>query len=282
MNCIRLELPTSWGTIRLIGGSRAGEGTLLMLPQFRLALDGGRPHRKLPAMANFFISHGHTDHLAALAYWASQRALSRLNSGRLLAPESLIPDLKNILECHARMEGEAAYDIEVLGLKAGTSIEIQAGIHLEFFEAFHRIPTLGCRIIWTRQQLRPEFREADKVEILKAREAGVDITNPVETPILAYAADTGVEIFEHSENLDAEVLLLECSFWGAEDHERARRYAHLHLDDILDNISRISAQHLVLLHASRRTRLHEIKALIDRRLRPATSAEVHQMVVEWD
>ena len=35
----RLQLDTSWGELSLVGGSRAGEGTLILLPQLHLALD---------------------------------------------------------------------------------------------------------------------------------------------------------------------------------------------------------------------------------------------------
>jgi hypothetical protein len=70
-----LELATSWGTLRIAGGSRAGEGSVLLLPQLRLALDAGRPLRALVPMVHVVVSHGHADHLLGLAAWASQRQL---------------------------------------------------------------------------------------------------------------------------------------------------------------------------------------------------------------
>lgn len=282
MRCHRLEFPTSWGTLRLIGGSRAGEGTLLMLPQFRLAIEAGRAQRKLPAMSTLFISHGHADHLLAVAYWASQRALSRLGRGRILAPQAIASDLVSLLECHAGMEGEAPYDVEVTALSPQSEFQLKPGIRLEFFKVSHRVPTLGCRMLWSRKQLRPELSGADEAEIRRQKEAGIEITTRVEQAILSYSADTGVRVFENPEHLAAEILLLECSFWGENDRERARRYAHLHLEDILENIHLISARHLVLFHASRRNRLHEVRKLIDRRLRPATDAEIHDVMVEWE
>ncbi|MGE5237110.1 MAG: hypothetical protein ACM3O7_12240, partial [Acidobacteriota bacterium] len=62
----RLGLATSWGELRLVGGSRAGEGSILLLPQLRLALDAGRPARALVPMQHVVISHGHLDHLLGL------------------------------------------------------------------------------------------------------------------------------------------------------------------------------------------------------------------------
>jgi len=282
MSCRSLDLETSWGRLRLIGGSRAGEGTLLMLPQLRLALDAGRPHRKLPGLSTLFISHGHADHLDALAFWASQRALNRMGHGRLLAPKEIAADLRLLLQTHARMEGERDYDIGIHPLEAGSIYQLRSGLRMEFFRTPHRIPTLGCRIILTRKHLRPEFQGLPDGEIRAMNTEGREITASIDIPILAYAADTGAEIFEHPEFLEAEILLLECSFWGEDDRDRARRFAHLHIDDILEHLPALSFRHLVLLHASRRTRLGEINSLIDTRFRPRTEAAVHHMVVEWD
>lgn len=282
MSWRHLELQTRWGPLRLIGGSRAGEATAVILPQFRLALDIGRSHQKLPAMSTVFISHGHTDHLAALASWASRRALNRMGAARILAPQKITEDLHAVLCCHARMEGETAYDIEIKGLTENSSHDLRPGFHLEFFSSPHRIPTLGCKLIWSRHQLRPELRGAKEEEIRCLKKMGHDITTVIDTPILCYAADSGVSLFDRPEKLSAEILLLECSFWRDGDQERARRFAHLHLDDILQHLPIIKAKHLVILHPSRRYRLREVLELLDEKIRPKTSAEVHHLMVDWE
>jgi ribonuclease BN (tRNA processing enzyme) len=79
-----------------------------------------------------------------------------------------------------------------------------------------------------------------------------------------------------------EVLLLECSFFAAADRERARRFGHLHLDDLVALAPRLDCRHLVLLHASRRARLREIESSLDRRLRPILSCKLHHLNVDWD
>jgi len=282
MKCRRLELPTSWGPLTLIGGSRAGEGTLLMLPQLRVALDIGRPHRKLPSMSTLCISHGHSDHLNALAFWAGQRALNAMKGGKILAPSVIAPKLREILRIHAEMEGAAAYDVEVQAVEEASIHALRANFQIEFFDVPHRIPSLGSRLLWSRKQLRPEFRDKPRQELDALRAAGEKLSCEESTAILSYAADCGVEIFSRPEKLSAEVLLLECSFWDETDLDRARRFGHLHINDILQHLPLISCRHMVLLHASRRYRLGEILQRIDSRLRPRTSAEIHHMIVEWE
>jgi len=282
MKCRKLELQTSWGLLTLVGGSRAGEGTLLMLPQLRTALDIGRPQRKLPSMSTLCISHGHSDHLNALSFWAGQRALNDLRGGKILAPSAIAEKLREILRIHAEMEGEQSYDVEVQAVEEGSTYPLRANFHLEFFDVPHRIPSLGSRLIFSRKQLRPEFRDKSRQELEALRAAGEKLSCSESTAILSYTADCSVEIFSRPEKLAAEVLLLECSFWDESDHERARRYGHLHLDDILEHLHLISSRHIVLLHASRRYRLQEILEWIDTRLRPRTQAEIHHLIVEWE
>jgi len=115
----RLNLKTSWGSLAVVGGSRAGDGSLILLPQLHLALDAGRAHRALPSMATVLVSHGHMDHVGGVAYWASQRYLQSMGSARLVAPREIAPGIEELLATHARLEGGRPYDIEVSAVGAG-------------------------------------------------------------------------------------------------------------------------------------------------------------------
>jgi glyoxylase-like metal-dependent hydrolase (beta-lactamase superfamily II) len=86
----QLNLATSWGDLRLVGGSRAGEGSLVLLPQLRLALDAGRPARALVPLQHVVVSHGHLDHLSA---WSPGRASasSGYPGGTVWADRSQVP-----------------------------------------------------------------------------------------------------------------------------------------------------------------------------------------------
>ena len=53
----RLQLDTSWGELIIVGGSRAGDGSVILLPQLHLALDAGRAHRALPAMTTVVVPY---------------------------------------------------------------------------------------------------------------------------------------------------------------------------------------------------------------------------------
>ena len=128
-----LRLETSWGEFALAGGSRAGEATMILLPQLRLALDAGRAHRSLPAMSTVVVSHGHVDHIGGLAHWASQRALNSLGPGRVLAPAPIADRVATLLGLHAALEGSDGYPVEVVATRVGDCIPVRRDMHLEFF-----------------------------------------------------------------------------------------------------------------------------------------------------
>jgi ribonuclease Z len=60
----------------------------------------------------------------------------------------------------------------------------------------------------------------------------------------------------------ARVLLIECSFLFPEDRDRAREYAHIHLDDLLARADLFGNEAIVLTHFSQRYRPEEIRAAL--------------------
>jgi len=282
-NLRRLQLVTSWGELAIAGGSRAGDGTVILLPQLHLALDAGRAHRALPAMSTVLVSHGHVDHLGGIAYWASQRQLQSMGPARLLAPRATAPGIEELLATHARLEGGEPYDVEVVAVDEGERHALRRDIDLVFFTTDHWVPTLGSRLLWRRQHLLPGFADLPGEEIARRRGAGETVTEEIEANILAYCADCGPGVLEHQpEALAAEVLLIECSFYRPGDRKRAARYGHMHLEDLLGAVDRFGCRHLVLLHASRRHRLREVEATLDERLRPLLDCSLHHLMIDWD
>ena len=47
---------------------------------------------------------------------------------------------------------------------------------------------------------------------------------------------------------EVEVLVVECTFLRPSEHERARRFGHMHLDDLVERAAGLRNRHLVLTH----------------------------------
>ena len=279
----QLRLATSWGELRVAGGSRAGEGSLLLLPQMRLALDAGRPSRSLVPMQHVVVSHGHLDHVLGLTAWASQRQLQGMPGGVALVPAGLADRVRQLLALAASMEGGAPYGVEVADVRPGDSLRLRPDFRLTFFRTSHWVETLGCRLEWCRRRLRTAYAGLGEERLQELRAAGVELTDEVRSPLLAYVADTGPEVFDAEPwLLGVEVLVSECTFLLPSDLERARRYGHMHIDDLAAVAPRLTCRHLVLTHLSRRHRLAEGSEVITASLAGRTTAAVHLLNVEWE
>jgi ribonuclease Z len=279
----RLKLDTSWGQLQLVGGSRAGEGTLVLLPQLHLGLDPGRPHRALPPMRTVVLSHGHLDHIGAVGYWASQRYLNSMPPATLIVSDEISRDVGALLAAFARLEGGRPYEVELISVVAGSSHWLRRDLELRFFATDHWVPTLGTRIVWHKKQLRPELATLPGTEIARRRRAGEEVSQDIAISIVSYCADSGPGIFEaETEVLASEVVLMECSFFKPGDRDRAARYGHTHLDDLLPHLGDLQCRHLVLLHASRRHRIREIERILDEEVRPRFAGTLHNLNVDWE
>jgi ribonuclease Z len=283
MTLRRLVLDCSWGPLSVVGGSRAGEGTLILLPQLRLALDPGRTHRALSPMNTVVLSHGHMDHLAGLGYWASQRTLNSMGPAELLAPRSIASGVEDLLTRFAELEGGDPYQVRVVPVTDGDRHRIRSDVELVFFTTDHWVPTLGTRVVWTKHRLRSDLAGLPGSEIARRRQAGEEVSEERRISLLSYCADSGPGLLERDPSaLGSEIVLLECSFFRAVDRDRAERYGHLHLDDLMEVVGDLSCRHLILLHASRRHRLREVEQILDERVRPRFDGELHHLIVDWE
>jgi ribonuclease Z len=279
----RLHLVTSWGPLTVAGGSRAGEGTLLLLPQLRLALDAGRPHRALPPMATLFLSHGHADHVGALSYWLSQRFLHSMGRATAIVPATIASEVERLVALLARLEGGRPYEVHLVQVAEGSAHSLRADLTLTFFATDHWIPTLGAAIAWRRRRLRADLVGRPREEIVRRRLEGEEVAQEERVALLAYCADTGPGLLARRPDLlAAEVVLLECSFFRPADRDRARRFGHLHFDDLLAFADRLACRHLVLLHGSRRERLRDVESTLQRELEPRVTCAVHHLMVDWE
>ncbi len=255
----------------------------MLLPQLRLALDAGRPARALVPLGDVVISHGHMDHVLGLPAWASQRQLNGIPGGRVYVPRSIAEGVAALLATCARLEGGRPYDVEVIPVAPGEVRPLRRGFEVRFFSTSHWVETLGCCVEWVRRRLRPELAGLAPDELRRRQAAGETVTEDVRTPLVAYLADTGPEVFAAEPWLaEVEVLVVECTFLRPSELERARKFGHMHLDDLVERAPALRNRHLVLTHLSRRHRLAPGSRLIRAALAPQLAAQLHLLNVEWE
>jgi ribonuclease Z len=244
--------------LEIEGVSIAGHESFYKLPAFRCLLEFGRAPDDVVGYSTVCLTHGHLDHAAGLAHHASRRRLTGLPAARVFAPEEAVPDLEAWLAISQRLEN-VDYGAHVTPAVPGESVMLRNDLELKFLPGRHRVPTVGYLFSEIRHKLEDEFQGLEGPEIAELRQKGTEVTRREEIPLLAYPGDCGPEIFDAAPELfRARVLLIECSFVAPEDRDRAREYAHIHLDDIADRASLFENEAIVLTHFSLRYRPEEI------------------------
>jgi ribonuclease Z len=234
------------------GVSIAGHESFYKLPSFRTLLEFGRAPEDVVGYATVCVSHGHLDHMAGLAHYASRRKLGGLTEARVFVPAEAAEDVVQWVEASERLEN-IEYGIELVPVSPGDRVRLRNDLELTVLPGRHRVPTVGFLFSEVRQKLLPELAGRDGHEIAALRESGHAVTRREEIPLLAYPGDCGEEIFDACPELfRSRVLLLECSFLLPDDRDRAREYAHIHLDDVLARAHRFENEAVVLTHFSQR------------------------------
>jgi ribonuclease Z len=245
--------------IPIEGVSIAGHESFYKLPGFRTLLEFGRAPEDVVGYANVCVTHGHLDHIAGLAHFASRRRLQDLPAARVFLPaEAAGPVGKWIQACEELEQIE--YRLDVVPSKPGDRVRLRNDLELTVLPGRHRVPTVGYLFSEVRQKLRDEYTSLSGEEIARLRAKGTEVTRREEVPLLAYPGDCGAEIFEAAPQiLSARVLLLECSFLMPDDRDRAREYAHIHVDDLVARAELFQNEVVVLTHFSQRYRPDEIR-----------------------
>jgi ribonuclease Z len=244
--------------IPIEGVSIAGHESFYKLPGFRTLLEFGRAPEDVLGFPTVCVSHGHLDHITGLAHYASRRRLARLPAARVFVPSEVRPLVEQWVEACQKLE-HIDYEIEVVAAAPGDRILLRNDLELTVLPGRHRVPTVGYVFSEVKHKLKDEFLDRSGQDIAALRGRGVEVTRREEIPLLAYPGDCGHEIFEACpEIFRARVLLLECSFVLPEDKDRAREYAHIHLDDILERAHLFENEKVVLTHFSQRYRPEEI------------------------
>ena len=245
--------------IPIEGVSIAGHESFYKLPGFRTLLEFGRAPEDVLGFPTVCVSHGHLDHITGLAHYASRRRLARLPAARVLVPSEARPLVEQWVEACEKLE-HIDYEIEVVAATPGDRIRLRNDLELTVLPGRHRVPTVGYLFSEVKHKLKDEFLDRSGQDIAALRSKGVEVTRREEIPLLAYPGDCGHEIFEACpEIFRARVLLLECSFLLPEDKDRAREYAHIHLDDVLERVHLFENEAVVLTHFSQRYRPEEIR-----------------------
>ncbi|MDH5721256.1 MAG: MBL fold metallo-hydrolase [Spirochaetia bacterium] len=247
--------------------SIGGVENCYLLKDYKFAVDIGRGPQQVIEIPNIFITHGHLDHAAGIPYYFSQRSLKGKEPGTVYVPKKLKKPLNAILKKWHKIEG-FQYSNTIKGLKHLSTVPLTEGYYIKCFESFHRIPGLSYALMRKTSKLKKEFLNLPGEQIKKLRESKKDIFDAQHICVAFFSGDTTIEVLEkYPEARQAKVLVIECTYIDdARPIERARKWGHIHLDEIIDKHKLFENEKIFLTHFSRRYQPSYIKEILNQKL----------------
>ncbi len=260
-------LSTKHGNFTIEGYSRAAVQTYWRIPEWKLGFDLGLQPWSFMATPNWFVSHGHLDHIAALPVLVTRRRLLKMEPPTIHMPESLVEPVEALLRAVQRLDRGRA-PANLVGLRPGDVVELTRELAVSCFPTDHRVESLGFVVWEKRKKLRPEFAHLEGPQIRDLRLSGVEVSQEFRLPRLAYMGDTapaGLDI--EPAVYQADVLITEMTF--VTKHERpedSHKFGHTHLEDILARADRFENELIIFSHFSTRQHPETIRKIVESRL----------------
>jgi len=250
----------------LAGYSVAGEESVILAPELDVAFDIGKCPREALTVNHVLLSHGHMDHVAGLPYYFAQRDFQGNEGGMALVPAGLVEPLEALMTAWGRVEGHIPPH-KFVGLSAGDDYEIRRGLVARAFGTRHVAGSLGFSIVDVRQKLKQEFLHLTGPQIVELKKTGVEITDRVEVPLVAFLGDTARSNYSDLPCVaEAKALLIECTFFDADHVSRARAGRHLHVDDLPEVLEGMNNERIVIIHVTRRTNMGAARKILRKTL----------------
>lgn len=238
---------------RIVGESVAGEATSICIPELDLGFDIGTCPRAMLPSKHLAITHGHMDHIGALAYYCSQRRFQGMGTAKIICDHRIANDIHRMMAGFVDLERQRT-PYELIPLLPDQPHEIKNNIFLKGFETEHTCPSFGYVVYEKRTKLKPEFGDLPQEKLRELKDRGVAITNSFEIPLIAYTGDTspGPHLIR-PDVMAAQIVISECTFFEPDHKERAKIGMHMHLDDVAEWLRVLQCHTMILMHVSRRT-----------------------------
>ncbi|XP_058070785.1 tRNase Z TRZ2, chloroplastic-like [Magnolia sinica] len=249
------------------GLSIGGHETCVIIPSLNAAFDIGRCPSRAVHQDFLFITHAHLDHIGGLPMYLATRGLYSLKPPTVFVPPCIKGDVEKLLDIQRAMS-QTELKLDLVALDVGETYEIRNDLVVRPFKTHHVIPSQGYVIYSVRNKLKKQYAHLPGTKIKKLKLSGVEITDTILSPEVAFTGDTTSDFILEPRNADAlraKILITEATFLDEElGIEHARQHGHMHLYEILEHAQWIRNKAVLLTHFSSRYKIEDIRQAVSK------------------
>jgi ribonuclease Z len=265
----------------IIGYSVAGEETVVAMPQIDVCFDVGKAPDQIIPINHVLLTHGHMDHSAGFAYYLSQRNFCGISAGTILAPDNLLPSIRQIIDAWSKLDGNKI-PANLVGVKAGDEYKIKPNLIARAFPTKHSNGSVGFSIIEKRKKLKPQYKGLTGPQIVELKKQGIEIDYPLEFPIVTYLGDTQYVDFSQLKYItESRILIAECTFYEGEHTTRAKAGRHMHVDELAMLLTKLNNEHIIITHTTQRTPMNEIRKILKKAMPKDKYEKITLLMAKW-
>ncbi len=256
--------------------SIGGLETCIQLPGMDVAFDIGRCPRSAVFRTTLLFTHAHIDHMGGITWHAATRSLMRLTPPTYVVPPANVPAIEAVFAATRALD-DSELPHTLVPVAPGSEYVLPCGVVVRPFPAVHVVPCQGYGLWEQKRKLKPVYQGLPGEEIRRLRvDEGIEVTDRVETPVVAFCGDTRIEVVEQQEVVrKARLLILECTFVDERvSVASCRERGHVHLEEIAERAELFENEAILLTHFSARYTAKDIVAALDARLPPGLRERV--------
>jgi ribonuclease Z len=258
------------------GYSRAAVQTYWRIPELKLGFDLGAQPWSFMGTPTWFVSHGHMDHLVALPVYVGRRRMMKMEPPTIYLPEPTVDPVRRILRLTSRLD-RGRLPCELVPTAPGDEIELSREHVVTVSATTHSVPSLGFVVWQRRRKLKPEFQGLPGEKIRDLRLSGVEVTNEIRTPRVAYLGDSSPPGLDACEAMfDAQVLIMELTFVAPSHRkDKIHKFGHMHLDDLLERRQQFRNELIIASHLSTRYHPRQVRHYVEKALPDMLDGRLH-------